>query len=63
MVGVQIRTDLRMDARGTLTLLAGLEVTTMHAVHVGTGTTKVAEITLEAIHLYHLFHLVQNALL
>ena len=63
MVGVQVRTNLRIDARGTLALLAGIEVAPMHAVHVGRRTAKVAEIAFESIHLYDLLDLAKYAFL
>ena len=35
----------------------------MHAVHIGRRSAQVAEIALESVHLHHLLHLAQNALL
>ena len=46
-----------MDATGALTLLAGLVVATVHAIHISRRTTQVAEVALEAIHLNNLLHL------
>ena len=57
VVGVQIRTDLRMDAGRTLAFLTGKEVTTMHAVHVGRRTAQIAEVAFEVIHLGYLSYL------
>ena len=57
MVGIEVRTDLRMDAAGTSALLTGLEIAPMHAVHVGRGSTEVGEVTFEVGHLHDLLHL------
>ncbi len=57
VVGIKVRTDLRMDATGTATLLTGIKVTAVHAVHIGRWTAEVGEVTLEVGHLDHLFHL------
>ena len=62
VVGIQVRADARVDARGTAALGAGLAVLAPHAVHVGRRAAKVREVTLEVGHLYHLFHLFQDAL-
>ena len=35
MVGVQVRTNLRMDTTGAFALLTNIDVAAMHAVHVG----------------------------
>ena len=35
VVGVEVRTDLRIDAAGTLTFLTGIEVASVHTVHIG----------------------------
>ena len=57
VVGVQIRTDLRMDAGRTLAFLTGKEVATMHAVHVGRRTAQIAEVAFEVVHLGYLSYL------
>ena len=57
MVGVEVGTDLRMDAAGALATFAGIEVSAVHAVHVGRGSAEVAEIALEIGHLDDLLHL------
>ena len=63
MVGIQVGTYLRINTTGTLAFLTGLEITSVHAVHVGRRTTQIAEIALESVHLHDLLHLAQNALL
>ena len=57
MVGIKVRTDLRMDATGPAALLAGIEVAAVHAVHIGRWSTEVREVSLEVGHLDHLLHL------
>ena len=57
VVGVKVRTYLRMDATGSLALLASLDVAPFHAVHVGRGSTEVGEIATEIGHLGDLLHL------
>ena len=57
MIGVEVRTYLGMDTTGSATLLTGIEVTSVHAVHIGRRTAKVGEIALEVGHLNNLLHL------
>ena len=47
VVGVEVLANLRMDARGTFALVAKVEVLAVHGVHVGGGSTKVAEVAFE----------------
>ena len=63
MVRIQVGTDLRMDATGTLAPLTGVLVAPVHAVHIGAGTAEVGEVTLEVGHLDDLLHLLHDALL
>ena len=63
VVGVEVRTDLRLDATGTTAFLTGILVASRHAVHVGRGAAEVGEIAFEVGHLHDLFHLSENALL
>ena len=63
VVGVEVRTYLRMDAAGALTAFAGVDIASVHAVHVGRRTAEVAEIAFEIRHLDDLLHLFQYALL
>lgn len=62
-VGVEVGAYLGMDARRTRTLFASLMVAPMHAVHVGRGSAKVAQIALEIGHLCDEFHFFEDALL
>ena len=57
MVGVEIRTNLRMDAAGAFAFLAGIEVSSVHAIHISRWSAKVAEVAFEVGHLGDLFHL------
>ena len=57
VVGVEVRTYLRMDAAGALTAFAGVDIASVHAVHVGRRTAEVAEIAFEIRHLDDLLHL------
>ena len=63
VVGVEVRTDLRLDATGSAAFLTGVLVAPRHTVHIGRGSTEVGEIALEVGHLHHLLHLAQDALL
>ena len=63
MVCVQVGTDGGMDARRTLTYLTGFLVLSSHAIHIGRGTAKVAQVTAEIIHLTNLVHFPQDAFL
>ena len=51
VVGVEVGTDLGMDAAGPLAALTGGEVAAVHAVHVGRGAAEVAEVAFEVGHL------------
>ena len=57
VVGVEVRTYLRMDTTGTLAFLTRLDVASPHAIHIGGGTTQVGEVAFEVGHLYGLSHL------
>ena len=57
VVGIQVGADLRVDARGFLASLANLEVLSVHAVHIGTWTSQVADVTAEVGHRYNLSYL------
>lgn len=61
VVGIKVGADLRMDATGSLAAFAGVEVTAVHAVHVGRRPAKVAEIAFEAWQLHDLLHFAQDA--
>ena len=63
VVGVEVGTDLRMDATGPPALLAVALVASAHAVHIGRGTAEVGEVAFEVGHPDDLFHLFQDALL
>ena len=63
VVGVQVRTNLRVHARWALAHLARLLVLAMHTVHVGRRTAQVAQIALEIRHFYDFLHLSQDAFL
>ena len=47
MVGVEVFADVGMDAGGAFALVAEVEVLAVHGVHVGRGTTQVAEVAFE----------------
>ena len=57
MVRVEVRTYLGMDTTGSATFLTGIEVASVHAVHIGRWAAKVGEIALEVGHLDNLLHL------
>ena len=63
VVGVEVGAYLGMYAAGAAAFLAGTEVASVHAIHVGTGATEVAEIAFEVGHLGDLLYLFQYALL
>ena len=63
VTGVEVGTDLGMDAGGALAVLAGLEIAPVHAVHIGRRTSEVAEVAFEPGHLNDLAHLAQDVLL
>ena len=63
VVGVEVRTYLRLDATGAAAFLTGVLVAPRHAVHIGRGASEVGEIALEIRHLHHLLHLAEDALL
>ena len=63
VVGVQVRTNLRVHARWALAHLARLLVLAVHAIHVCRRTAQIAQIALEIRHLDDFLHLFQNALL
>lgn len=63
VAGVEVWTDLGMDAGGALAVLAGLEIAPVHAVHIGRRTSEVAEVAFEPGHLNDLAHLAQDVLL
>ena len=47
VVGVEVGAYLGMDARRTFTLVAKVEVLTVHGIHIGRRSTQVAEIAFE----------------
>ena len=57
MVGVEVWADLRMNTTGTLAFLTSIEIFTVHAIHIGRGSTKVGKVAFEVWHLYHLPYL------
>ena len=57
VVVVQIRANLRMEARGTMALTARIAILTTHTVHIGRRSSHVREIASEVGHLGHLLHL------
>lgn len=63
MVVVEVGARLGVKARGTGAALASLQVVTVHGVHVGAGTTQVADVAFEILHLGHLLHLTHYRLL
>ena len=63
VVRVEVGAYLWMDATGAFATLTGIDVASVHAVHVGRWTAEIAEITFEVRHLDDLFHLFNNALL
>ena len=63
VVGIEVGADFGMDAGGTLALLAAGLILALHAVHVGTRSTQIAQIAFEIGHLYDLLHFAENALL
>ena len=63
VVGYEIRTNLRIDARGTFAHSTSLRVLAVHSIHIGRGSAKVGQIALEVGHFYHLLHLFYDALL
>ena len=62
VVGVEVLANLRMDARGTFALVAKIEVLAMHGIHVGRGSTEVAEVALEIRQLGDGFDFAEDAL-
>ena len=63
VIGIEVRTDLRMDATGTAAFLAGVLVAARHAVHVCRGPAEVGEVALEVWHLDDLPDLAEDVLL
>ena len=63
VVGIEVLTNLRIDARGPFAMLAGFLVASAHAIHVCRRTAKIAQIALEARHSHHFLHLPKDALL
>ena len=62
VVGVQVGAYLRVDARGALALHAAVLVASLHTVHVGTGSSQVAQVAFEVGQLHHGLHFAQDAL-
>ena len=62
MVSIEIQTDLRMDAAGTATFLAGVLIAARHAVHVCRRPAEIGEVAFEVGHLDDLLHLAEDAL-
>ena len=63
VVCVEILADFRMNARGTLALVAKVEVLAVHGVHVGRGSAEVTQIALEIGQLADGLDLAQDAFL
>ena len=63
VVGIEVRTDLRMDAAGTSAFLTGVLIAASHTVHICRGASEVGEIAFEVRHLDDLPHLAEDALL
>ena len=63
MVAVEIRTNLRMDARWAFALMTKVELLSMHRIHIGRRSSEVAQIPFEVGHLGDGFHFFKNALL
>ena len=63
VVGVQVRADFRMHARGALAFPAEGLVRAVHGVHICRGASQVAQVSLEVGHLGNGFHFFQDALL
>lgn len=61
VVGIKVGADLRMDATGSLAAFAGVEVTAVHAVHVGRRPAQVAEVAFEVGHRGNQLNLVEYA--
>ena len=47
MTGVEIGTNLWVDATGTFAFLASIQVASVHAVHVGRRSAEVGEVAFE----------------
>ena len=63
VVGIEVRTNLRVYTRRALAHFAGFLILAVHSVHVGRRTAQIAQIALEIRHLDDFLHLLQNALL
>ena len=62
VVGVEVLTNGRMEARGTTTAFAKRRVTTSHTIHIRGGSSEVGDVAFEVGHLRHLLNLAQHAL-
>jgi len=62
VIGVEVRTDLRMDTTGTTAFLTSIEVAAVHTIHIGRGSAEVGEVALEVGHRDHLTNLFHNTL-
>ena len=63
MVGVKVRTYLRIDTRRTLALGTSLEVSSVHSVHIGRRAAKIRKIALEIRELHYLLNFLHDTLL
>ena len=63
MISIQVGTYRRMETRRTLALAAQLFVPSFHAVHIGAGSTQIAQIAFEVGKLHDGLHLAQDAFL
>ena len=61
MIGDKVGTNRRIDARRTLTMFAGIEVTPVHSIHVGRGATKIRDVSFKVGHLCDLPSLAKYA--
>ena len=60
VTGVEVGTNLRVYAAGTLAFLAGIQVASVHPIHIGAGASEVAKIAFEIRHLNDLLYLVDD---
>ena len=63
MVCIQIFAHIRMNAGRAFALMTDVEVFAMHGIHVGTGSSQIAQIPLEIRHLNDGIHFFQNTFL
>ena len=63
MVGIEIGAYLGIETGGAEALLANLHILSMHLVHIGTRSAKVANISFEVRHLRYLLRLFNDRFL